>query len=169
LSVARARLDAGDLSLQLNDIAREAGLGVGTVYRHFPTRRALVEALAIDPLDLLLCRAHEASAVPDPWGALAFFVRAVVSLQVADVSIAAVLTAPDDETPRVAAMKRDLRARSQRLLDRARDARVIRAGIALDDLQRLVCGVEHAVRIAPARDTATATLYTGLLLAGLRA
>jgi len=169
LSVARARLDAGDLTLQLNDIAREAGLGVGTVYRHFPTRRALIEALAIDPLEILLHRAREASAIHDPWDALAFFVRAIVSLQLADISIAEVLIAPEDETPRVAAMKQDLHRMAQHLLDRAHEAQAIRAEIALDDLQRLVCGIEHAVRIGPARDAGTATLYTDLLLAGIRA
>jgi len=138
LSVARTRLDAGDLTLQLNDIAREAGLGVGTVYRHFPTRRTLIEALAIDPLEILLHRAREASAIHDPWDALAFFVRAIVSLQLADISIAEVLIAPEDETPRVAAMKQDLHRMAQHLLDRAHTAQAIRAEIALQPIRKVV-------------------------------
>ncbi|WP_413103273.1 helix-turn-helix domain-containing protein [Streptomyces sp. Inha503] len=48
LRVAREQLAAGDDSLQLNAIARLAGVGVGTVYRHFPNRRALWEALSTE-------------------------------------------------------------------------------------------------------------------------
>jgi AcrR family transcriptional regulator len=50
LRIARGQLAAGDTSLQLNAIARLAGVGVGTVYRHFPNRHALVEALSAERL-----------------------------------------------------------------------------------------------------------------------
>ena len=53
-------------SLRLNDIARNAGVGIGTVYRHFPTVRALVEALSVDALARLSDAADAASAEPGP-------------------------------------------------------------------------------------------------------
>ena len=46
LAAARERLAAGDLELPMNAIAKAAGVGVGTMYRHFPTRQALLESLA---------------------------------------------------------------------------------------------------------------------------
>src|SRR5688572_8998212 len=59
---ARAGLDA-----QMDDIARCAGVGVGTVYRHFPTKEALAAALAADHFQLLVERAREALGQDDAW------------------------------------------------------------------------------------------------------
>ena len=51
----------------MDDVARRAKVGVGTVYRHFPTKEALLEALAREHFETLTRWAREAEAAPDPW------------------------------------------------------------------------------------------------------
>src|SRR4051795_12976164 len=69
--MARQGLDAG-----MEEIARRAGVGVGTVYRHFPTKEALIEGLAAARFQRLAELAHEALAVEDPGEAFAGFIHA---------------------------------------------------------------------------------------------
>ena len=70
LSVARECLARGDASLQMNQIAREAGVGVGTVYRHFPTRQELLEELVNEHVQGLLDHARAAEDAGDLEGLL---------------------------------------------------------------------------------------------------
>ena len=75
LAAARAVFAEHGREAQMDDVARRAGVGVGTVYRHFPTKEALVEALAVDALRAIAAAAEEALAIEDPWEA--FTSRAV--------------------------------------------------------------------------------------------
>src|SRR5215468_11282248 len=63
------------LRATLDDVADRAGVGVGTVYRRFPDKEALVEALFTDRLDTVVGYAEQALAEPDPWTGLAFFLE----------------------------------------------------------------------------------------------
>src|SRR4051794_29920430 len=76
---ARSGLDA-----QVDDIARAAEVGVGTVYRHFPTKEALAEAIAADHFDRLAASAREALENPDPWEAFSTFLRSSAQVQAGD-------------------------------------------------------------------------------------
>ena len=68
------------LGAGLEDVARRAGVGVGTVYRRFPSREALLEALLSDLLQVYLDEAEQARSLPDGTG-LATFVRTVAEVQ----------------------------------------------------------------------------------------
>lgn len=167
LAVARELLARGDSSLQMNQIAREAGVGVGTVYRHFPTRQDLLEALVNEHLEALLDKAHAAEASEEPWSSLRRFLRGVLELQLADIGLAEVLNAPRDAHARTSQLKAELFATMNRVLKRAHRAGVVRPEIGADDIQRLMCGVEHAVRIGGERQV-FAERYLTILLDGLR-
>ena len=69
LTAARAVFAEHGREAQMDDVARSAGVGVGTVYRHFPTKEALVQALALDLFEGLLRGAREAMEIEDPWEA----------------------------------------------------------------------------------------------------
>src|SRR4051812_39667512 len=71
LSAAREAFSEGGESTALEEIARRAGVGIGTLYRHFPNRQALVEALYVDEVEEV-CRSAgaEAASSDDPWEAL---------------------------------------------------------------------------------------------------
>src|SRR5262245_57461374 len=66
LEAARACF-ADDLDAQMQDVARRAGVGVGTVYRHFENKQALQQALAVFALETTLACAREGLAIDDPW------------------------------------------------------------------------------------------------------
>src|SRR3954452_25151278 len=67
LEAARDQFAEHGLDTQIEEIAREAGVGVGTVYRHFPTKEALLEALAQDKFDGLADAARRGLEASDPW------------------------------------------------------------------------------------------------------
>ena len=152
-------------ALRLNDVARAAGLGVGTVYRHFPTVHALVEALSVDTLERMLSVARAASVQVDAGQAFVDFLGGALSLQLEDGGLQSVLLSPDDEEEAVRAMKREIFASFEGVLARVRAAGVVRADLSITQLEHLVCGVEHAVRIG---ETADRQLFLEILIAGLR-
>src|SRR5262245_52777392 len=76
LAAAREAFAEGGESTALEEIARRAGVGIGTLYRHFPNRQALVEALYVDEVEEVCRLAVEQPADADPWEALnAWFER----------------------------------------------------------------------------------------------
>jgi AcrR family transcriptional regulator len=152
-------------TLRLNDVARDAGVGVGTVYRHFPTVHALVEALSVDTLETMLATSRQAAATTDPGEALALYLRSALALQLEDGGLQAVLLSPEDEAEEVRTAKQEIFAAFETVLARARDAGAVRADLTLDHLAHLVCGIEHAVRLGSPDDR---TLLLEVLLAGLR-
>lgn len=163
LDVAR-REDPSDL--RFNHIAREAGVGVGTVYRHFPTAHALTEALAAETLSAMVTVSRDAAVESDDATALRAFVGAALQLQLENGGLQAVLLSPDDEDPTVREMKREIFATFTTVLDRARRSGVVRLDLSVEQIEHLICGMEHAVRLGSPehRDT-----FLDVLMAGLRA
>lgn len=152
-------------SLRLNEVARRAGLGIGTVYRHFPTVHALLEALVESDLERYRSLARDASAERDPAAALEMLVRRGLALQLEDGGLQAVLLAPEDAAAEITALKRELWEASETIVTAARTAGVIRPDVTTARLQHLVCGAEHAARLS-GDDLG---FYVDTLLAGIRA
>ncbi|MER5719079.1 TetR/AcrR family transcriptional regulator [Streptomyces sp. NPDC002132] len=146
LQVAREQLAAGDNSLQLNSIARLAGVGVGTVYRHFPNRHALVEALSVERFRELVQEARAAAAAEDALAGLHRLLRFALDRALDDADFAAVLESAGEAGAQTSELRAELDEAVAGLLDRARLTGAIRRGIEADDVRRLLCGVEHAVR-----------------------
>ncbi|WBB78669.1 TetR/AcrR family transcriptional regulator [Micromonospora sp. WMMD882] len=170
LATARAVLAAGDPSLPLNDIARRAGVGVGTVYRHFPNRRALLEALADDAFTALLDDARAAGRHDDAWAGVELLLRALLGRQLGDPAFAEVIsTGPElDESPRTTELRGELVDRARAVLGHARRAGVLRADLTEDDLRHLVCGIVFALRLGDVSD-GRVDRYLRVLLDGIRA
>ncbi|MGE7385165.1 TetR/AcrR family transcriptional regulator [Streptomyces sp. NPDC004126] len=160
------------MPLQLNDVARRAGLGVGTVYRHFATPEALLETVAAPCLEALAAHGELALADTDPRRALEGFLTRTLEAQVTDASLAPVTAAPADALPRTWELKQSLRSAGSTLLDRAVRAGVVRADLTPADLLPLMCGIAHAVHVHggnPDDRIDTAHRYLATLLGGLRA
>ncbi|MFD8088163.1 TetR/AcrR family transcriptional regulator [Kitasatospora sp. NPDC059722] len=180
VAVARGLVDRGE-PLHLNDIARRAGLGVGTVYRHFATPEALLETVAAPCLEGLVAHGEQALAAADTdadaWSALEGFLYRTVEAQVTDASLTPVTAAATDALPRTTELKAALFAAGTALLHRAHEAGVVRRDVTAADLVPLMCGVAHAVDVhhttAPASARSnrlgTAHRYLAALLGGLHA
>lgn len=166
LDVARGQHAAGE-GLSLNAIAHEAGVGVGTAYRHFPTHQAVLEALAIDAFEAVLERARAVVDLPDPAAALRGVVAALYAGVRAEPALAEMLAQGAFTCADNRVIAGNLLGAFEALLVRARAAGVVREDVTADDVRRLVCGIRLAAAAGP-RPVAEPDRYLDVLLAGLR-
>ncbi|MBU8896061.1 TetR/AcrR family transcriptional regulator [Corallococcus sp. H22C18031201] len=152
----------------LEEIARRAEVGIGTLYRHFPTRDALLAALLQDRLRVLGQRATELLDAPSPAEALATWLRALVQHSATYRGLAGpmlqLLSADEDLTSAC----HDMRDAGQRVLARAQAAGVIRADVSAPDVMALANSVAWAAEQSPV-DPARAERLLAIMLEGLRA
>ncbi|WP_106403795.1 TetR/AcrR family transcriptional regulator [Actinocorallia populi] len=170
LETARLAVDAGDLSLQLNDIARRAGVGVGTAYRHFPTRRALLEALADPAFTALLHDARAAGRHHDVGSGVEHLLRALLTRQLNDPAFFEVIsTGPEEDAdPRTTEHREEFGQVARAAIERARRTGAVRAGLTDADLHNLVCGTVFALRLGQDPQSRVDD-YLRVLLNGIRA
>ena len=147
----------------LEDVARRAGVGVGTLYRRFPSREALLEALLSDLLQVYLDEAEQARALPGGTG-LATFMRTVAEVQATPRGCAMRLWS----SPAVEALRTELHERMAALVEDAQRSGTCREGITVADL----VGVLVALRGVRETPTSAGGLdwrrHLELCLAGLR-
>ena len=167
LSVARTAFAAEGLSVPLDEIARRAGVGPGTLYRHFPTKEALFEAIVHDRLRQIQEEARARGASADPEDALfAFIDRVVADAGPKQDLIDALASAGVDISPSVAAVAAGIRDEIGHLLARAQQSGAVRPDITIDDLMALLSGLLFAVR-PRSRHKADAGRLLAVLRAGL--
>ncbi|MFT4219807.1 MAG: helix-turn-helix domain-containing protein [Microbacterium sp.] len=167
LKVAR-RHHAQTGQLPLNSIAAEAGVGIGTAYRHFPSQESLVEALAMDALDRLLDAVKHAIAANDPERAFRAMVTTAYEHLCDDTALTALLAGGTFTCADAAAVAGELFADVDILLRRARESGALRAEIDVDDLRRLLCGFSAAATAGPVPLGKDRERYVEVLLGGLR-
>jgi AcrR family transcriptional regulator len=164
LVAARRCMARDGLDAQMGQIARAAGVGVGTVYRHFPTKEELVEALAADRFERLAELANEALAKPEAGEAFEGFMRASARIQSEDRALSEVLTSRPDMM-RAAADGVDMLGLVGELMGRAQRAGEIRADAEPADVPMLMCALAGTCR-NPKMDPER---YIAIVLDGLRA
>ena len=141
LDAAREVFGAEGLDAQVDDIARRAGVGVGTVYRHFPTKEALVEAVAVLGYQEICAIARESLEVEDPWEAFTSFMWRGARRHRDDRSRYHLYTTRPDVMTKVAGDKRELMSLAGQLIERGQSAGVIRADFSADDMPMLWCSI----------------------------
>jgi AcrR family transcriptional regulator len=155
--------------LQFNEIARAAEVGVGTVYRHFRSTEALVEAVVLPHFHQLLEHAQRCARQSDPWLRLETFLRRTLQLQVDNAGFAAVVASRKNVLPETIAIKTELGGVFHRLLTAAIEGGRIRKGIEAQDIIALVCGLVYSIQLAQGpRRARVLELYLGVLLAGIQ-
>jgi AcrR family transcriptional regulator len=167
-AAAFAERGADDVSLE--EIARRAGVGIGTLYRHFPARQALLEAVYKDQVDALEILAGKLQAAESPADALAEWVRAFVTFGRAKRSLSTALVATiGKDSELMSACSRVLRNSTESILSRAQEAGVARPDVQAADIFRLTHGLIMAVDAAPSdpgqSDRLVALVIDGLLSA----
>jgi AcrR family transcriptional regulator len=158
---------ADDVSLE--EIARRAGVGIGTLYRHFPTRQALQESVYRDQVDSLRALAADLLDAPSPGGALGTWLRAMLAFSTTKRSlISSLLATMDRDSELFSACSTVIKQAAGSLLARAQQAGEIRRDVDAADLLRLSHAITIATERAPA-DPEQAERLLGLMLDGLRA
>jgi AcrR family transcriptional regulator len=159
MAAAREAFAEGGEATSLEEIARRAGVGIGTLYRHFPNRQALVEALYVNEVDEL-SRSAEQLGELDPWDALSRWFERLISYLGTKRALAAELTNYlDKDAPLFQACRTSLFAAGEPLLKRAQDAGMVRDDVEFSDIMHMVIGItkipsadrkqiEHILRIA---------------------
>jgi AcrR family transcriptional regulator len=168
LAVARQMLSVDGLSVSFDEIARRAGVGVGTVYRHFPTRNVLFEAVVLGRVEEFVERARTLAAVNAARGEafLGYFAHLVSEVALNQ----ALCDAFDDDTGAGIAMPEQLRQdfiqSFDALLKHARNAGAVRLDVDIADVLDLLIGAATAQRRARLRGTPTQLI--AVVVDGLR-
>lgn len=134
LTTARELFARRGISVTLNDLAHEAGVGVGTVYRHFPDKDAVILALVSQKFDTLFTLVQRAGEEPDPREAVRGYLRGIFELRAQDSALDAAIARARMAAPGIEQRARELDSKVRNVLRRAHDARVVRPGLAETDI-----------------------------------
>jgi AcrR family transcriptional regulator len=160
IAAARDAFAEHGTAASLEDIARRAQVGIGTLYRHFPTRQDLFESVYVNEVDEL-CRSVDDFADLSPWDALVAWLHRFVVYVNTKRALAEALSY-DSEMMRTC--RTAIYAAGEPLLRRAQAAGAARADISFDDLMRLVIGIT----MMQSADSAQLERVLGMGLDGLR-
>jgi AcrR family transcriptional regulator len=159
LAAAREAFAEGGESTALEEIARRAGVGIGTLYRHFPNRQALLEALYVGEVEEM-CRSAAELDGADPWEALTGWVENFMGYLATKRALAAeLLNYLDQDAELFQVCRSSLFAAGEPLLKRAQDAGVVRPDVDIAEVIQMVVGiakiptsepgqVDHILRVA---------------------
>jgi AcrR family transcriptional regulator len=165
LAAAREAFAAGGESTSLEEIARRAGVGIGTLYRHFPNRQALLEALYVDEV-AEVCRAAELlEDGADPWEALnGWFERLIAYIGTKRALAHELLNYLEQDAPLFQVCRTSLFTAGEPLLTRAQEAGVVRPDVSIGDVIQMVVGIAKV----PTSDPAQTDHLVRIALDGLR-
>jgi AcrR family transcriptional regulator len=164
LAAAREAFAEGGESTALEEIARRAGVGIGTLYRHFPSRQALLEALYVEEVEEM-CRSAAELDGTDPWEALeGWFERFIAYMATKRALAAELLNYLDQDAPLFQVCRASLFEAGEPLLKRAQEAGVVRPDVNIGEVIQMVVGIAKI----PASDPAQTEHIVRVALDGLR-
>jgi AcrR family transcriptional regulator len=164
LTAAREAFAEGGESTALEEIARRAGVGIGTLYRHFPTRQALLEALYVNEIKEASNSAAQLQDA-DPWKALSAWFEQLTGYFATKRALAhELLNYLDEDAQLFRECRAALFAAGEPLLKRAQDAGVVRQDVEFSDVMHMVGGITKM----PASDPGQVEHVLHVALDGLR-
>jgi AcrR family transcriptional regulator len=149
----------------LEDIAKRAGVGIGTLYRHFPTRLDLQEAVYRSQVSVVCTQGADLAGSSAPGDAFAGWLRALASYLVTKRGLAsALIAAKGKDSEVISTCSQVIRSTADRLLRRAQEAGAVRADLTTMDVMMLV----HGLVVATERTPEQADRLLSITLDGLR-
>jgi AcrR family transcriptional regulator len=153
LAAARGVLAEHGLGASLQQIARDAGVAIGTLYRHFPTRDDLLVAVFADKLATVASTGEQALADPDPWAGFTRFVGTLCALAADDLGFNELTSIDRPARGGAATVRAHIHQLWQRLLTRAQEAGAVRPDLVLNDMFLLLWSqsriIEGTYGVAP--------------------
>lgn len=168
IAAARVAFAENGADASLEDIARRAGVSIGTLYNHFATRAALIDAIFPERLLALERFALAALAEADPWQGLVLFLAGLFTLQAQDQGLNDALARRFPLSPKLRdACHRGL-GHAEQILARARDAGALRADFEVADLMPLMWALSQVIRESAAVAPEAWRRHLAFFLDGLR-
>ena len=168
LEAARAEFSEHGREAQMDDVARRAEVGVGTVYRHFPTKEALIEALMVDSFQAIAAAATAALEIEDPWEAFTSVLWRGAEIMAADRALSEVFASIPGALSEAMPTVEGLQESMEQIMRRAQEAGVLREDAVLDDIPMIMCGIGSATK-KEHRCSAPWRRHLAIVLDGLRA
>ena len=168
LDAARRLYADHGLEASMDEVARAAGVGVGTLYRRFPTKEALVDAILGDVVDRFHAFSQEALRQEDAFAGLELLFERAARLQLENRAFLEVMALRMRDEPRLAAARERVRPLVEELVSRAQEQGKLRPDLAAADVQVLLW---ELARVVESTDTCASELwrrYLALTLDGLR-
>ncbi len=164
LAAAREAFAEGGESTALEEIARRAGVGIGTLYRHFPNRQALLEALYLNEVEEV-CRSAAHAEGPDAWEALSSWFGDLIAYFGTKRALShELLNYLDQDAPLFQQCRASLYDAGAPLLKRAQDAGAVRADVDFPEVMQMMVGIAKI----PSTDPAQTAHILRIALDGLR-
>ena len=170
LAAAAAAFATSGLDAQVEDIARGAGLGVGTVYRHFPTKETLVSALAQEHFQRLAETLEAALAEEgDGWEIFSAAIWRAATAAAGDVAWCEIIAGDPGAVAAAARGQERVAAATATLIARAQAAGAMREDATVEDVRTMMCGFGHIAAGQRAGAPLDWKRYLAIALDGLRA
>jgi AcrR family transcriptional regulator len=149
LAAAREAFAERGASTSLEEIARRADVGIGTLYRNFPNRQGLLEAVYVDEVENLCRSSAELYELP-PWDAFVAWIRRLVAYLATKQALAhELLEYVDRDAPLFRTCRESLFTAGQPLLERAQQAQAVRPDTSLWEILHLFGGIAKIPTIEP--------------------
>jgi AcrR family transcriptional regulator len=156
------------LDATLDDVARRAGVGVGTVYRRFPDKETLVAELFQDRIDDLVAVAEEACTADDPWTGLVSFLEHISATMSGDLGLRQMMLFATYGKDRVAYAREQMRPVVARLVARAQEAGQLRSDFSATDVPMIAFMLSKATEYAAPARPGLWQRYLALIIDSLR-
>ncbi len=169
LATARRVFAARGLGATLDDIAAAAGVGVGTVYRRFPNKKALLKALFGNKIRELVEIAQEALQQPSGWQGLCFFLERAHAVQAQDRGLRQMLMCDRDEGDQASQTQRELGPLVADLIRRAQAEGALRSDLTATDIPLIAVMISGIMDQCSAVKPELWRRYLTIILDGLRA
>lgn len=140
LEAAKQLFGEQGLDAQMPDVAKQANVGVGTVYRHFPAKDDLIGALVAERFERLAQKARECLEVPDPWQGISCFIRFSAEIQADDRGLCEVMGSRP-EMMDAAAHAAGLPELCERLVKRGQRSGQLRPDLTWEDIPMIACSL----------------------------
>jgi AcrR family transcriptional regulator len=163
VEAARALFADKSTSAPLEEVAERAGVGIGTLYRNFPTRQALLEAVYVDEVDAMARAATDLADLP-PWDALSQWLHQYVRFAATKRALNEALMETDPDSDVLLTCRTAIAGAGTALVERAQRAGVVRADTTFMDVGRMV----GAIAMVPTEDAEQKKRLLALALDGLR-
>jgi AcrR family transcriptional regulator len=148
LAAARELLPSEGVEVPVREIARQAGVGVATLYRHFPTREDLVDAVLEEEFDQYVAIAEDALAEADAWTGFTRFIEQALVLHARNRGLKDVVEARGRGRERAAAMRRRIAPLLERLVEQAQAEGTLRADFTPRDVVLVFWGTDRVIELA---------------------